>query len=82
MPERSPAPTPQPPPTITGAPTRLRPVDLARLSGVSTQRVWEAAGLLSPRREPGTGYRHRCFRAGCLVLQGRGECPLPRSGQR
>ncbi|MER6160059.1 MerR family transcriptional regulator [Streptomyces sp. NPDC001868] len=34
--------------------------EVAALLGVrtSTLRVWEAAGLLSPRREPGTGYRH------------------------
>lgn len=34
--------------------------EAAALLGVrtSTLRVWEAAGLLSPRREPGTGYRH------------------------
>jgi DNA-binding transcriptional MerR regulator len=34
--------------------------EVAALLGVrtSTLRVWEAAGLLSPRRERGTGYRH------------------------
>ncbi|WP_443046565.1 MerR family transcriptional regulator [Streptomyces sp. DSM 40750] len=34
--------------------------EVAALLGVrtSTLRVWEAAGLLSPHREPGTGYRH------------------------
>lgn len=34
--------------------------EVAALLGVrtSTLRVWEAAGLLSPRREPATGYRH------------------------
>ncbi|MDX3521761.1 MerR family transcriptional regulator [Streptomyces scabiei] len=34
--------------------------EVAALLGVrtSTLRVWEAAGLLAPRRERGTGYRH------------------------
>src|SRR5262249_41669539 len=33
--------------------------EAARLLGVRTSalRVWEAAGLLAPEREPGTGYR-------------------------
>jgi len=37
----------------------LRIGQLAALLGVraSALRVWEAAGLLTPRREPGTGYR-------------------------
>lgn len=40
-------------------PDRLRVSGLARLLGVRTSalRVWEAAGLLSPARESGTGYR-------------------------
>ncbi|MCP2256531.1 DNA-binding transcriptional regulator, MerR family [Streptoalloteichus tenebrarius] len=39
--------------------TGLRVGELAALLGVraSTLRVWDAAGLLTPRREPGTGYR-------------------------
>lgn len=42
-----------------GAPDGLRVGELARLLGVRTSalRVWEAASLLSPAREPGTGYR-------------------------
>ncbi|WP_431981107.1 MerR family transcriptional regulator [Streptomyces qinglanensis] len=43
------------------APTRrvLRIGELARQLGLrpSALRVWEAAGLLTPHREPGTGYR-------------------------
>lgn len=41
------------------APDGLRVGELARLLGVrtSTLRVWEAAGLLTPAREAGTGYR-------------------------
>jgi DNA-binding transcriptional MerR regulator len=41
------------------APDGLRVGELARLLGVrtSTLRVWEAAQLLSPAREPVTGYR-------------------------
>jgi DNA-binding transcriptional MerR regulator len=41
------------------APDGLRVGALARLLGVRTSalRVWEAAGLLTPAREPGTGYR-------------------------
>ncbi|MFG1946315.1 MerR family transcriptional regulator [Nonomuraea sp. NPDC048826] len=37
----------------------LRIGEIAALLGVRTSalRVWEAAGLLEPRREPGTGYR-------------------------
>ncbi|MEV3855989.1 TioE family transcriptional regulator [Streptomyces sp. NPDC050095] len=43
-------------PPVTGD---LRVGELARLIGVraSALRVWEAAGLLAPRRERGTGYR-------------------------
>lgn len=43
----------------TDAPDGLRVGALARLLGVRTSalRVWEAAGLLTPEREPGTGYR-------------------------
>jgi DNA-binding transcriptional MerR regulator len=39
--------------------TGLHIREVARLLGVRTSalRVWEAAGLLSPGREPGTGYR-------------------------
>ena len=41
------------------APDGLRVGELARLLGVRTSalRVWEAAGLLAPARESGTGYR-------------------------
>lgn len=41
------------------APDGLRVGELARLLGVRTSalRVWEAAELLTPAREPGTGYR-------------------------
>ena len=41
------------------APDGLRVGALARLLGVRTSalRVWEAAGLLTPSRESGTGYR-------------------------
>ena len=41
------------------APDGLRVGEVARLLGVrtSTLRVWEAARLLSPAREPATGYR-------------------------
>jgi DNA-binding transcriptional MerR regulator len=41
------------------APDGLRVGELARLLGVrpSALRVWEAAGLLTPARESGTGYR-------------------------
>ncbi|MEY9860634.1 DNA-binding transcriptional MerR regulator [Catenulispora sp. GAS73] len=41
------------------APGGLRVGELARLLGVRTSalRVWEAAGLLEPARESGTGYR-------------------------
>ncbi|WP_194924248.1 MerR family transcriptional regulator [Catenulispora pinisilvae] len=41
------------------APDGLRVSALARLLGVRTSalRVWEAAGLLAPAREPVTGYR-------------------------
>lgn len=41
------------------APVRLRVGELARLLGVRTSalRVWEAAHLLTPTREPDTGYR-------------------------
>ena len=41
------------------APDMLRVGALARLLGVRTSalRVWEAAGLLTPAREAGTGYR-------------------------
>lgn len=41
------------------APDGLRVGTVARLLGVRTSalRVWEAAGLLDPAREPGTGYR-------------------------
>jgi DNA-binding transcriptional MerR regulator len=40
-------------------PDGLRVGALAKLLGVrpSALRVWEAAGLLTPSREPGTGYR-------------------------
>lgn len=43
----------------TDTPDGLRVGELARLLGVrtSTLRVWEAAGLLAPARESGTGYR-------------------------
>ncbi|WP_223297670.1 MerR family transcriptional regulator [Catenulispora acidiphila] len=43
----------------TDAPDGLRVGALARLLGVRTSalRVWEAAGLLAPSRESGTGYR-------------------------
>ncbi|MGI5393490.1 MerR family transcriptional regulator [Streptomyces sp. CA-251251] len=46
---------PGPPPRSAG----LRIGEVAALIGVRTSalRVWEAAGLLAPRREQGTGYR-------------------------
>ncbi|MFI6880473.1 MerR family DNA-binding transcriptional regulator [Streptomyces sp. NPDC050400] len=42
-----------------GAPDDLRIGEVARLVGVRTSalRVWEAAGLITPRRERATGYR-------------------------
>ncbi|WP_428953967.1 MerR family DNA-binding transcriptional regulator [Streptomyces sp. cg35] len=42
-----------------GVPDDLRIGDVARLVGVRTSalRVWEAAGLLRPRRQHATGYR-------------------------
>ncbi|MFI1734778.1 MerR family transcriptional regulator [Streptomyces acidicola] len=49
------------------APARLRPVDLARLAGISTQQIrnYEDAGVLPPAPRTESGYRtfddvHRC----------------------
>ncbi|GGL64788.1 MerR family transcriptional regulator [Streptomyces anthocyanicus] len=48
-----------PPPRSGGGPHGLRIGEVAALVGVRTSalRVWEAAGLLVPGREHGTGYR-------------------------
>ncbi|WP_121715654.1 MerR family transcriptional regulator [Streptomyces sp. E5N91] len=48
-----------PPPRSGDGPHRLRIGEVAALVGVRTSalRVWEAAGLLVPGREHGTGYR-------------------------
>ncbi|RCV52907.1 MerR family transcriptional regulator [Marinitenerispora sediminis] len=73
-------------PADTAPPARsaLRIGEVAAHLGVRTSalRVWEAAGLLTPRREPGTSYRHygptdvRDARLIHLLRQSR--YPLPR----
>jgi DNA-binding transcriptional MerR regulator len=66
--------------------SRMRIGEVAAYLGVRTSalRVWEAAGLLTPERAPGTGYRHfgpaDVRDARMINMLRLGRYPLPRIG--
>ncbi len=73
----------QPPDTSTVPRSGMRIGEVATYLGVRTSalRVWESAGLLTPQREPGTGYRRfgstDVRDARMITMLRQGSYPLP-----